>query len=36
MREVAVGIWDTLAKDSYTTEAIEKTKDYMRLLGRIE
>jgi TRAP-type mannitol/chloroaromatic compound transport system substrate-binding protein len=36
MREVAIGIWDTLAKDSYTTEAIQKTKDYMRSLGYIQ
>jgi TRAP-type C4-dicarboxylate transport system substrate-binding protein len=36
MREVAIGIWDTLAKDTYTTEAIQISKDYMKKLGYIE
>ena len=34
MREVAYGIWDTvIAKDAYSKEAVQKTKDYMKLLG---
>jgi TRAP-type mannitol/chloroaromatic compound transport system substrate-binding protein len=36
MREVAIGIWDTLAKDKYTTQAIEITKNYMKMLGYIK